>query len=110
IVEQALATTEPSVVVTDPAVRKIARQIANPLKLGEMHETRFQLGHHWRSHFAQRQAREAGQPVTVLRLRGWIDEPQAMGLPKLAHDLVIRAWAEQTNRGFYAPMGASMSA
>jgi len=60
IVEQALATTEPSVVVNDPVARKTARQIANPLKLGEMHETRFQLGHHWRNHFTQRQAREAG--------------------------------------------------
>ncbi|MEN9840720.1 MAG: hypothetical protein RL376_520, partial [Verrucomicrobiota bacterium] len=110
VIEQALASTEPSVVVADPAVRKIARQIANPLKLGEMHETRFQLGHHWRNHFAQRQARDAGQPVTVLLVRKWLDEPQAMGLPKLASDLVIRVWAEQTNRGFFARTGASVSA
>lgn len=110
VVGMALATTEPSVVITDPAVRKIARQIANPLKLGEMHETRFQLGHHWRSHFAQRQARDAGQPVTVQRVRGWLDEPQPMGLSKLAVDLVVRVWAEQTNRGFYAQTGASLSA
>lgn len=110
VVEQALTTTEPSVVVTDPAVRKIARQIANPLKLGEMHETRFQLGHHWRSHFAQRQAKDAGLPVTVERLRGWLNEPQPMGLPKLAQDLVIRVWAEQTNRGFFAQLGGAMTA
>lgn len=110
VIEQALASTEPSVVVTDPAVRKIARQISNPLKLGEMHETRFQLGHHWRNHFAQRQARDAGQPVTVQLVRKWIDEPQPMGLPKLASDLVIRAWAEQTNRGFYSRLGATVSA
>ncbi len=109
VIEQALASTEPSVVVTDPAVRKIARQIANPLKLGEMHETRFQLGHHWRNHFAQRQARDVGQPVTVQLVRKWLDEPQAMGLPKLASDLVIRAWAEQTNRGFYSRIGMSVS-
>lgn len=100
VVEQALATTEPSVMVTDPPVRKLARQIANPLKIGEMHETRFQLGHHWRQHFAQRQAREAGEPVTVAKLRAWIDEPLRMGLPRLAQDLVIRAWAEQTNHSF----------
>jgi len=101
VVEQALATTEPSVVVTDTTVRKIARQIANPLKLGEMHETRFQIGHYWRNHFAQRQARDTGQPVTVAKLRAWLNEPQNMGLPNLAQDLIIRAWAEQTNRGFY---------
>ena len=100
VVEQALATTEPSVVVTDPPVRKLTRLIANPLRLGEMHETRFQLGHHWRQHFAQRQAREAGEPLTVKRLRDWINEPQRMGLPRLAEDLVIRAWAEQTNHSF----------
>lgn len=100
VVEQALATTEPSVVVTDPSVRKLTRLIANPLRLGEMHETRFQLGHHWRGHFAQRQALQAGQPVTVANLRAWIDEPLRMGLPRLAQDLVIRAWAEQTNHSF----------
>ena len=100
VIQHALATTEPSVVVNDPPVRKLARQIANPLKLGEMHETRFQLGHHWRGHFAQRQAREAGQPVTVAKLRAWLDEPLRLGLPRLAQDLVIRAWAEQTNHSF----------
>lgn len=110
VVEQALATTEPSVVVTDTMVRKIARQIANPLKLGEMHETRFQLGHHWRNHFAQRQARDAGQPVTVAKLRAWLNEPNAMGLPILAQDLVILAWAEQTNRGFYTRTPSGLSA
>lgn len=100
VVEQALATTEPSIVVTDPPVRKLTRLIANPLKLGEMHETRFQIGHHWRGHFAQRQALQAGQPVTVAKLREWMDEPVRMGLPRLAQDLVIRAWAEQTNHSF----------
>lgn len=109
VVEQALGTTEPSVVVSDPPVRKIARQIANPLRLGEMHETRFQIGHHWRNHFAQRQARDAGEPVTVAKLRSWIDEPHRLGLPRLAQDLVIRAWAEQTNHSFFlgtAPLPA----
>ncbi len=101
LIEKALETTEPSLNVADLAVRKIARQIANPLKLGVMHESRFQLGHHWRSHFAQRQARQAGQPVTVAALREWIDEPQRMGLPRLAQDLVIRAWAEQTHHSFH---------
>ncbi len=100
IVEQALATTEPSIHVNDSPVRTLARLIANPLRLGEMHQNRFQLGHHWRGHFAQRQAREAGQPVTVAKLRAWIDEPQRMGLPRFAQDLVIRAWAEQTNHSF----------
>jgi hypothetical protein len=100
VVEQALATPEPSLVVTDPPVRKLTRLIANPLRLGEMHETRFQLGHHWRGHFAQRQAHQASQPVTVAKLRVWIDEPLRMGLPRLAQDLVIRAWAMQTNHSF----------
>lgn len=100
VIEQALTTTEPSITVTDLAIRKLARQIANPLKLGVMHESRFQLGHHWRGHFAQRQARDAGQPVTVAKLRAWLDEPLRMGLPRMAQDLVIRAWAEQTNHSF----------
>jgi hypothetical protein len=100
VFEQSLATSEPSVTVTDSSVRKLARQIANPLRLGVMHENRFEKGHSWRQHFAQRQAREAGAPVTVKRLREWINEPQRMGLPRLAEDLIIRAWAGQTNHSF----------
>ena len=100
VFEQSLATTEPSVGVSDSTVRKLARQIANPLRLGVMHENRFEKGHHWRQHFAQRQARDPGQPLTVAKLRVWMDEPLRMGLPRLAQDLVIRAWAEQTNHSF----------
>ena len=100
VIGSAIATTEPSISVAESAVRKLARQIANPLRLGTMHENRFEKGYHWRQHFAQLQAREPGQPLTVAKLRTWIDDPLRMGLPRLAQDLIIRAWAEQTNHSF----------
>jgi hypothetical protein len=77
------------------------RQIANPLKLGEMHETHFLLGHHWRTHFLRKQA-EQGGAMTVGKMRRWIDEPVPMGLlPKEVQNLIILVFALQTNRSFF---------
>lgn len=74
-------------------------QIANPLKLGEMHEDAFILGHHWRQHF-QRKAAETRAPLSVRRLRQWTDEPTPMGLTKELQNLVILVFAEQTSHSF----------
>ena len=74
-------------------------QIANPLRLGQMHETHFVLDNHWPSHF-ERQAASDGGPLTVGKLRAWTDEPQAMGLPILVQNLLIQFFAERTNRIF----------
>jgi hypothetical protein len=100
VVEAAANTKEPSVVVADLALRKIARQIANPLKVGQMADQRFQLEHFWRNHFSKHEARVPGEPVTVARVRAWIDEPQPQGLPVLLQDFIILAWATQSNRCF----------
>jgi len=85
----------------DKPLRPWLRAIANPLLLGEMHETHFVLGQHWKNHF-NRKAAEAGGAVTVGQLRKWTDEPQPMGLPKQVQNLVILIYAEQTNRTSYA--------
>ncbi|WP_431858864.1 phage resistance protein [Azospirillum sp.] len=97
---RALAESDGRVFVADKPVRELVRSIANPLKLGEMGETHFVLGHHWRTHFTQRHAQHGGA-MTVKALRGWIDEPQPMGLPKDVQNLVILTYAEQTNRSFF---------
>lgn len=73
--------------------------VANPLKLGEMGEQRFQLGQHWRIHFNQQAAQTTG-PMSVGSLRKWINLPEPMGLPEILEDLVILSYAEQTNRIF----------
>lgn len=98
IVRNAARSSEPSVLV-ETAQRKQMSQIANPLKLGEMGEQRFQLGQHWKNHF-NRQVAQASGDLSVGKLRKWIDLPEATGLPEILQDLVILAYAEQTNRVF----------
>ena len=103
-IERAFETTDGRVLVQDKAIRQLIRSIANPLKLGEMGETHFVLGQHWKAHFVQCQAREGG-PITVARLREWMDEPQTMGLPAEVQNLIILSFAGQTNRSFFLNNG-----
>jgi hypothetical protein len=100
IFQDAIGAEQGRVHVPDKAVRQLVRSTANPLKLGEMGETHFVLGRHWREHFDRLHAREGGA-ITVAKLRGWIDQPQPMGLPREAENLVILTFADQTNRSFF---------
>jgi hypothetical protein len=97
--ERATQTPDGRIAVDQPKRREL-RQVANPLKLGEMHETHFLLGHHWRTHFLRKQA-EHGGAMTVGKMRRWIDEPQAFGLPREVQNLIILVFALQTNRSFF---------
>lgn len=99
VIERAIQTPDHRVEVEQPQ-RKEIRMVVNPLRLGEMAETHFVLGHHWVSHF-DKKASEHGGPLTVKRLRQWMDEPEPMGLPRDVQDLVILAFAAQTNRSFF---------
>lgn len=83
----------------ETGLRPMLRQIVNPLKLGEMHETHFVLGNHWKSHFDKKIA-AIGGPLTVGHLRTLIDDPQPMGLPTQVGNLLILIFAQQTNRVF----------
>jgi hypothetical protein len=95
--------------VVDRELRPLLRQIANPLKLGEMHEEAFILGDHWRQHFL-RKAAEVGGPITVAKLRAWTDEPVPAGLTKDVQNLVILVFAEQTSRSFFLHGGPAQGA
>lgn len=97
-IERAAQDAEGRIAVDQPR-RKELRQIANPLKLGEMAETHFVLGQHWKNHFLKKEAQHGG-PMTVSKLRTWIDEPSPMGLPRIVQHLVIMVFAAQTNRSF----------
>ncbi len=97
-VRSAVQSSEPSVLV-ETSLRKQVSQVANPLKIGEMGEQRFQLEQHWKNHFNKQIAQAPGD-LSVGKLRKWIDLPEPMGLPEILQDLVILAYAEQTNRIF----------
>jgi hypothetical protein len=101
VIQSAVRSSEPSVLVSDITTRKHMLRIANPLRLGEMGENRFQAGQQWKQHFERMINQQGGQPsVSVKTLRKWIEEPKAMGLPSLLEDLIILTFAEQTNRSF----------
>jgi hypothetical protein len=97
-VTSAVQSSEPSILV-EATLRRPMALLANPLKLGEMGEQRFQLGQHWRIHFNQQAAQNQGN-LNVEKLRKWINLPEPMGLPEILEDLVILSYAEQTNRIF----------
>lgn len=100
VLEQAAAAEGGRVAAPDRAVRQLVRSIADPLKLGQMGETHFVLGHHWKQHFDRLHAQDGG-PITVAKLRRWIDQPQSMGMPREVANLVILTFADQTNRSFF---------
>lgn len=88
-------------VEVDRADRDTVRRIAVPLKLGQMGEAHFVLDGHWRMHFEREKAQQGASQITVRQLREWINRPLACGLPTEAENLVILAFALQTNRTFY---------
>lgn len=96
--EKALAAPEGRSLV-DPALRREVRWLAEPLKLVSMGETHLVLSTHWRQHFAQKEAQH-GAPMTVAKLRRWLDEPQAMGLPTELQNLLIVFFAAHGDRSF----------
>ncbi len=83
--------------------RAVLRRIAEPLRLGTMHSAVLRLDRHWVQHFQQQAAAATppvslGDDVPVAKLLGWV--PPAMGLDPLLAQLVVMAFAEQTNRVF----------
>ncbi|MGB7087695.1 MAG: hypothetical protein WBD47_19205, partial [Phormidesmis sp.] len=76
------------------------RNIADPLKLGEMGETHFVLGQNWKTHFNKEIAKKGSNPQ-VSDLRKWIDMPKPMGLSLALSNLIILTYAEQTSRSFF---------
>ncbi len=98
-----VAARDPNgVAKVEPTDRKHMLRVAVPMKLGDMGENRFQVGHYWKQHFNKRIAQHgpAVKPLTVRRLRDWTDEPTPMGLPQMVQDLVVLTFAEQTDRFF----------
>ncbi|MGC4789220.1 BREX-2 system ATPase PglY [Micromonospora sp. DT178] len=89
-------------VEVDRAHRQTLRRIANPLGLGTMHEAAFVIEGQWAQHFHHKAAAEGitGE-LRVADLLRWIDQPQARGLDPIVAQLVVAAFAEQTDRAFH---------
>jgi hypothetical protein len=99
-VQKAIESSGQRGFVQDTSTRKLVRAVVNPCQLGQMGETHLLIEPHWQSRFAQSHAREGGGPITVAKLRRWIDTPAPMGLPIELQNLIILAYAASTNRRF----------
>jgi len=86
----------------DSPLRSLMRSIAQPLKLGDMHERHFIFKDDWPKHMARELARDGstGDPVTVKRLRAAIDQPSPKGLPEMVQNLLILVFAEYGQYAF----------
>jgi len=104
-IERALVASEPSIVIDKP-LRQLMRDIAVPLRLGQMGEDRFALDRDfWRTHFnkaIETARRESpGAAIIVKKLREWIDSPPMVwGLPVEAENLLILSFAGLENYSF----------
>lgn len=99
-VQKAIESPGQRGLVQDSSTRKLVRAVVNPCQLGQMGETHLLIEPHWQSRFGQSHARDGGGPITVARLRRWIDTPVPMGLPIELQNLIILAYAASTNRRF----------
>jgi hypothetical protein len=96
------AAQQPNVrVEVDRADRDDVRHLAVPLDLGQMGDAHLVLERKWEAHFARCQARDGVATLTVARMRQWLDEPRAKGLPREAQNLILLTWALQTDRSFH---------
>jgi len=75
------------------------KKIANPLKLGTMHEAAFVLGRDWVDALNRKVSAEGVADPSVRQLREWITEAQP-GLPVTVQDLIIACYAIQDNKAW----------
>ena len=83
------------------------KKIANPLKLGVMHEAAFVLAHDWPGLINKKAAGQA--QITVGQVRHWVDEEQP-GLPADVQTLVIACYAIQADKSMAARRAADPDA
>ncbi len=88
-------------VVVDRERRREVMAVVEPLELATMGEDALVLKDYWRSHFDRQAALQAGEAMTVGKLRSWTDKPEVRGLPTEVQNLLILTYAELTNRRFY---------
>ena len=100
-VVQKAARAEDSRVEVDRTLRPVIKAVVNPLGLGHMGEQYLHLERTWQNHFNKQLAAEKKTTPTAAELRSWMDRPKAKGLAPEVGNLLILAFAEQTDRSFY---------
>lgn len=85
---------------------QVLKRIANPLRLGVMHEAAFVLGDDWKQLLDRRVGGRS--EVAVTQLRGWVEEEQP-GMPESVQDLVVAYYAIQADRAWARPGGPVMA-
>ena len=98
--QEAAHTQDGRLYVEDAKLRKVLKNICDPLELGSMGETHFVLESYWKNLFNKLLAASEKQNPDVSDMRQWIDQPDQRGLPKEIQNLLIMVYAEQTNRSF----------
>lgn len=80
----------------DSPLRPLMRSIAQPLKLGEMHERYFIFKPDWPNQLTRELAKsqQGNSKITVKRLREVIDQPAPRGLTEHVQNLLIQVFAE----------------
>jgi hypothetical protein len=86
----------------ESAIRPLMRSIAQPIKLGEMHERHFIFKPDWPQLLTRTlaQSKQSGEPITVARLRAAMDEPNPKGLTGYVQNLLIWVFAEHGHYAF----------
>ena len=97
---QKAARVDDGRVEVDRALRPAIKAVTNPLKLGQMGEQYFVLEKTWQTHFNRQLAAANKKDPTAAELRRWMDLPRDRGLAPEVGNLLILAFAEQTNRSF----------
>jgi hypothetical protein len=99
VIQRATQVRDGRIEVERP-LRDEVRRVAVPLRLGDMGETHFVLRDEWKSRFLRKKAEESVSSITVRRLRAWMDQPEAMGLPTDIQNLVILSFTLQSDLSF----------
>lgn len=94
VVERAAAHPDTRAEVDRPA-RNEVRQIAVPLRLGEMGETHFKLERRWLDELERKHAQHGGDTLSVRGLRELIEAPERRGLDRDVQNLLILTFALQ---------------
>ena len=97
---QKAARVDDGRIEVDRALRPAIKAVTNPLGLGLMGEQYFVLEKTWQTHFNRQLAAEKKTDPTAANLRSWMDRPKSRGLLSEVGNLLILAFAEQTNRSF----------
>jgi hypothetical protein len=87
--------------MVDPSIRKEVKAVVTGLKLAQMTDAHLVVDEFWRVHFERKMAQHGAGPISVSKLRAWINDPKPMGLPEELENLILLAYASRANRAWF---------